>query len=118
MNGHLEEQLDEKLLQVNVDLHKVGGGLIGEHEEQQQQQDPRMIGIFFLFSLRRSFYGCTATRTWFENIRPAAKVSNDSTNGTEKRVPTSSKDPIHTRIGFQQAKRAHLVFEHSAFESC
>lgn len=49
MNGHLEDQLDEKLLQVNVDLNKVGGGLIGEHEEQQQQ-DPRMIGKLFCHS--------------------------------------------------------------------
>ncbi|CAM9637036.1 unnamed protein product [Pylaiella littoralis] len=43
MNCRLEDQLDEKLLQVNVDLNKVGEGLMGEHEEQQQQQDPRMI---------------------------------------------------------------------------
>lgn len=48
MNGHMEDQLDEKLLQVNVDLDKVGGGLIGEHEEQQQ--DPRMIGKVFFSS--------------------------------------------------------------------
>lgn len=51
MNCRLEDQLDEKLLQVNVDLNKVGEGLMGEHEEQQQQQqDPRMIGELFRHS--------------------------------------------------------------------
>lgn len=38
-----EDDLDAKLMQVGVDLRKVAGGFIGEHEDKQQQ-DARMTG--------------------------------------------------------------------------
>ncbi|CBJ48970.1 expressed unknown protein [Ectocarpus siliculosus] len=39
MNADLEDQLDEKLLDIECDLKMVAEGFIGEHEEQQRQMD-------------------------------------------------------------------------------
>lgn len=46
-----EDDLDAKLMQVGVDLLKVAGGFIGEHEDKQQEA--RMTGRWFLGLLQR-----------------------------------------------------------------
>ncbi|CAN0495135.1 unnamed protein product [Ectocarpus sp. 12 AP-2014] len=39
MNADLEDQLDDKLLDIECDLRMVAEGFIGEHEEQQRHMD-------------------------------------------------------------------------------
>lgn len=39
MNADLEDQLDDKLLDIECDLKMVAEGFIGEHEEQQRHMD-------------------------------------------------------------------------------
>lgn len=46
-----EDDLNAKLMQVGVDLLKVAGGFIGEHEDKQQ--DARMTGEMLSRLLKR-----------------------------------------------------------------